>query len=251
MQAGFSTALLAPDQPVPPGLVTPKGQVATRRFNVYRNNVVVSLIDAARAGFPALLHLVGEDFFNAMARVYVLTHPPGSRLMARFGADFPDFLTGFPPVAHLPYLADVARLELALRSSYHAADSTALDAATLAAWPPARLMGAHLTLAPALRLVRSDFPILGLWQMARGGPTPAPRAEDVLILRPDFDPVPHLLPPGGAAMIADLAAGRPLGAAAASVDEAALAGLIGALVAGNALISLTEGESNGPDHSPA
>ena len=199
-QAGFVAALLDAGLPVPDGLADPKGGRAGRRFAVYRNTLAVGLRSALAEGFPLLRQLVGPEFFDAMAGVFLRRHLPQSRLLWQYGAGMPDFLSTFPPVAHLPYLPDVARLELALRHSYHAADATPLPADALAAIPPARLLQSRLHLAPALRLVRSDWPLYGIWLAhAAGTPPPAMTAQDVVILRPLHDPAPHLLPPGESA----------------------------------------------------
>ena len=45
-QDDFVAALLRPDADVPLGLSDPEGRPAGKRFNVYRNNVAVSLKDA-------------------------------------------------------------------------------------------------------------------------------------------------------------------------------------------------------------
>ncbi len=137
--AGFAAALLDPDLAVPSGLVDPSGRPAGKRFDVYRNNVVASLSSALADGFPAVHALVGAEFFSAMAGVYVRVHPPNNPRMMYFGAQMPAFLEGFGPVAHLAYLPDVARLELALRASYHAADAEGLTAERLAALPQDQL----------------------------------------------------------------------------------------------------------------
>lgn len=215
-QAAFAAALLAPDRPLPPGLVDPRGRPSKARFDVYRNNVTASLLRVLQAAFPVTQRLVGAEFFAAMAVEFLRAHPPRSRMMMLYGADFPAFLAGFPPVAHLGYLADVARIEQALRESYHAADAVPLGAERLAAVPPEAFLAARLTFAPSLRLIRSDWPALSIWQAnqsAAGGALAAVGAESLVILRQDFDPAPHALTPGMADILACLLRGQPVGLA--------------------------------------
>jgi len=219
-QTRFAQALLDPEVAVPPGLTDPQGRPAPKRFAVYRNNVAASLTRALEAGFPVIRKLLGDSYFAAIAGIHLRAHPPRSRQIMLYGQDFPDFLAGFPPLAHLPYLADVARLELALRQSYHAADSTPIPPAALAL-PEAALLASRFTLAPSLRLLRSPHPVFAIWQAnARTGPAPAPGAQDVLVLRAEFDPEPHLLPPGAADFIAALGRGAPLAQALAGAGPA-------------------------------
>lgn len=45
-QQAIAAALLDPAQPCPPGLTTWNGSDPAHRFAVYRNNVIVSLVDA-------------------------------------------------------------------------------------------------------------------------------------------------------------------------------------------------------------
>ncbi len=239
-EATFAAALLDPGLPVPDGLVRPDGQPAQKRFAVYRNNVAIGLTEALETGFPVTRKLVGAAFFAAMAGVFLRGHPPQGRIMMLYGADFPNFLTSFVPAASLPYLPDVARLEQGLRESYHAADALPLPPQNLAALPEARLLTARLTLAPALRLIRSDWPIHGIWRaQCQDGPAPRPGGEDVLILRPEFDPAPHLLPPGGGAFMSGLLTGANLaGALAAAPPEFDLAHLLALLLNGKAITGI-------------
>ena len=239
----FRAALLDPDLPVPAGLTDPAGRPAGHRFAVYRNNVAASLRAALAKAFPLLRRLLGEAFFDAVAGVFLRQYPPESPVLWQYGAAMPLFLQEFTPVAHLPYLPCVARLELALRHSYHAADAAPLDPGVLAALPPDRLVKARLRLAPALRLLQSPWPVHGIWQahQATGGPPPAMVAEDVAVLRPDFDPAPHLLPPGGAAFVAALLSGQTIGAAieAAGPDQPQATTLI-LLLSGGAITGIEE-----------
>jgi hypothetical protein len=236
-QGEFVTALLDPAAAVPAGLIGPGGEPAGRRFDVYRNNVAGGLTRALEAGFPVVRKLVGDEFFAAMAGVFLRAYPPRDRVLMLYGAEFPEFLGAFQPVAHLGYLPDVARLEQALRESYHAADHRAAD---LSGMTPEALLTRRLRLAPSARLLRSRWPVHAIWAAnLRGGPAPVPGAEDVLVLRAAFDPEPHRLPPRGAEFVEALARGRPLGAAMDLGAEAAGA-VLGLLAAQGAIAEVLE-----------
>lgn len=163
-QGAFAAALLDPAQTVPPGLAGAAGSTAAaRRFAVYRNNVFGSVIRALGERFPVTRRLVGEAFFAAMAREFVLAHPPRSPIMLDFGDSFPGFVETFPPVAALPYLADLARLEAARGRAYHAADIAPLGAEAFAAVAPTQVDRLRVRLHPAVRIIVSSCPIVSIW----------------------------------------------------------------------------------------
>jgi hypothetical protein len=200
-QHGFAAALLDPALPVPDGLVGPDGEPGVKRFAVYRNNVVVGLTETLKDAFPAVHRIVGSDFFRVMARAYVMVEPPRSPILLDYGAGFPDFIRQFEPAAVLPYLADVARIERAWTEAYHAAEASPIDPSAFRAIAPDRFPAMHLALHPSLRVVRSQFPALTIWQMnvADGVPAPVDLAsgnEDVLIVRPQADVEVRSIPKG-------------------------------------------------------
>lgn len=244
--ADFAERLLLPDGGLPAGLIRPDAAPAPKRYAVYKNNVAVSLTEALETGFPVIAQLVGTEFFQAMAGVYLRAHPPTSPVMTRYGATFPTFLEGFGPAQSLPYLADVARLEFALRESYHAADHVPLAATALGEIAPEALMTAGITLAPSLRMLRSRWPVHGIWcaNTQEDAAEPIDRAEAVLILRPAYDPVPHLLPPGGATFLGALTAGASFGAALTKATEAVadfdLSPVLSLLIEGQAIAEIKE-----------
>ncbi|MYA89063.1 MAG: DUF2063 domain-containing protein [Boseongicola sp. SB0662_bin_57] len=221
-QTTFRKALLDPEAARPDGLSDGKGRSAGRRFDVYRNNVTVSLTEALEVGFPVIRKLVGQENFKLLASAYLRRHPPRSPLMMHFGADMPSFLADFEPTRQTSYLPDVARLELAIRESYHAADADPISPAELEALPPETLIGSRIRLASSLRLVRSPWPILSIWRfnVEEDAKSPEMAAEDVLVARPDLDPVPELLPPGGAEFINALLTGATFGDAMDKASEA-------------------------------
>jgi hypothetical protein len=210
-QRGFYVALLDRTALVPPGLNGPDGEPSPRRFGIYRNNIVVSLTGVLKDTFPAVCRIVGEEFFRAMARAYVLAQPPSSPILLDYGATFPDFIAGFEPATTLPYLPDVARIERAWSEAYHAAETTPLNASAFGEIPAENLVDICLLLHPSLRIVRSQFPALTIWRMNVDNGLPEPvdlsQCEDTLIVRPDADVEVRSMPPGGADFLGALAAG--------------------------------------------
>jgi len=244
----FGAALLDPARPVPDGLTDARDRDAGRRFNVYRNNVAVSLTEAMHSAFPVIAKLLGKQNMDGLAGMYLRAHPPKTPLMMFYGVDFPDFLANMPQLKHLGYLPDIARLELAMRRSYHAADAVPVDPQFFGLTAPELLLQTSLRLAPAAIVQRSDWPIYDIWRFNTDPVAPKPNAaaQDVLITRAEFDPLPHLLPPGGAIWIAALQQGQTLGqaleATLATHPEFDLGPTLALLLQGNAITSLTTKE---------
>ncbi len=223
-QGTFAAALLDPDRGIPEGLVTPGGQPAARRFGIYRNNVTVSLVNALSEVFPTVQNLVGEEFFRAMARLYVQDNPPTSRLLFEYGASFPAFIGQFEPAADLPFLPDVARLERLWLDSFHAADATPLDGTLLQRVAPEQLASLTFVIHPATRLFRGNHAAVTIMARDRAG-EPLDGldpfiAEDGLVTRPAYDPEIRHLPKGGADFISLLMEGHTLGEAAGAALSA-------------------------------
>jgi Putative DNA-binding domain len=222
--AVFAPGLIDPDYQVPAGVVGPGGKGAIRRYNVYRNNVTVSLIDALAAVFPATQRITGVEFFRAMARFHVRAAPPQSPLLFEYGRTFPDFIVNYEYAQGMPYLADTARIERAWLDAYHAADMPPLPAHMLVKVPQDLLPDVTFVPHPAARIVQSAFPALSIFVANRGdGPVrriESATAEDTLITRPENEVMVRRLPPGGATFLLKLLSGKALGEAAALAIEA-------------------------------
>ena len=220
LQKRFVLALLDRTREMPPGIRAVGQTQPERRFNVYRNNVFASLTEALVTRFPVCHALVGDEFFRAMARVFIELSPPRSPVLMTYGDNFGDFIETFPPARPVPYLADVARLEAALTRAYHAADASPLTVDELAS-APCGWEQIHVDLHPSVRIIMSPFPIVSIWE-AHMRPDGHPMidsamAEDALVARPDLDVEVHRLPPGAAVFLSMLLRGATL---KASADQA-------------------------------
>ena len=244
-QRNFAAALLEPDMPVPLGLLGPDREPSEKRFNVYRNNVVAGLVEALKAAFPAVRRIVGDEFFAAMARIYVALEPPRSPVMLDYGETFPDFIGMFEPAKGVPYLRDVARLERAWVEAYHAAEAPPTDPAFFATIDARSMPQVSLTLHPSVRVVSSSFPVVRIWQMNVHGGVPEALdifggGEHALVARPVAEVEVRRVPAGAATFILGLAAGASVAdATTLALDEHSyfdLAGVLRDLFAINAIV---------------
>ncbi|MDP2823474.1 MAG: DNA-binding domain-containing protein [Sulfuritalea sp.] len=250
-QTSFADALLAPEPVCPPGLSTWNRSDPGRRFAIYRNNVMVSLIDALADSFPVTQELVGADFFRGMARLFAQSHPPRSPVLALYGEGFAEFIEGFAPAAGLPYLADVARLEMLRVQAWHAADAEPIaeqEMARLLA-DAAALPRARFGLHPSLAVLRSPHAVVSLWAAHRTQDVAAAlaqvaveAAEVALVLRAGLGVEIVRIADGAAAFIQHLKHGVAFGAAAeqALAADAAfdLVATLGMLIRGGGICSV-------------
>ena len=183
----FSSALLNPDLETPKGVGEKDGTPAPKRFGVYRNNVVVSLIEALKAAYPSIANIMGEKNFQQIARFYVSEHPPRSAMMQIFGSEFPQFIENLPPLKNAPFLVDVARAEKAWLKAYHTHDAKPLNLETLRKFSPEETMQLTFTTHPASHLIKSKYPVNDLFDFRNEKPengVDMQMSQHLLITRP-------------------------------------------------------------------
>jgi hypothetical protein len=237
LHARFAAALLDPAAACPRELRAWNGSDVERRFAVYRNNVLAAWVDALADTFPVVQELVGGTFFRAMAAAYGRAAPPRSPLLVAHGEGLPDFIAGFTPAAALPWLADVARLELARTQAFHAADAepVAPDAITRALSCGDGIGGLRLRPHPSLHVLASPHPVFSVWAAHQGQGAleeiDLSRGESVLVLRPRLDVL--VVPCGQATArfaVAMLGGGSFAECAEAAGRDADLPDVLGALL---------------------
>lgn len=142
---------------------------ARRRLDIYRHNVYSNLRGTLKDIYPVVLAIVGDAFFHQAADLFVQTTPSRSGDLNQFGGEWPAFLGVYPHARELPYLPDVARLEWAWHEAFHAGEAPALDLVRLAAVAPEKHSSLRFNLHPSVRLIKSTFPILRIWEVNQPG----------------------------------------------------------------------------------
>jgi len=190
------------------------------RVGIYRHHAFGTLGAALQNTFPVVCRLVDKRFFAYAAHEYLREHPPHSRCLVEYGADFADFLARFTPCEGLPYLADVARLEWALNIAATVREATPLQAEALAAVPAEQAAYVALRLQPSLSYFASPWPIDTIWQANKEDEVPpidlASGGTSLEIRRPGEAVAWRRLDPGIFAFRTALADGLVLAAAMAA-----------------------------------
>ncbi len=188
------------------------------RLKVYRNNIVASLTDLLLATFPVMEKLVGKEFLEVMARSFILENPPAQGCLSFYGAGFDEFIAGFKPAQGLPYLPDIARMEIAINDAYYAPDDKPLRAEALAKIAPEELGALRLSLRTSACMLSSRYPLpaikdfcfqddgSAILDINSGGCA-------LMVYRPSLESLVVTLGPGEYFMLSLLYEGRTLGEA--------------------------------------
>lgn len=241
-QAAFADALFASRDRAHPRM---RHLVEQPAFAVYRNTVMKGCIDTLEANFPAVVKLVGREWFRAAAAVHVATESPRDGRLLTYGDQFAGFLRGFGPAADLAYLPGVAQLDALWRESHTARDGPALDATGLAFVGSGAIGRLKAHPHPAARWAWFDaLPIFSIWSRNRRGADADDigdvdagelvwQGEGALLTRPADAVHWCAMPKAGCAFLDACAAGLPLAEAAEqalaidpAVDVAALFGTL-------------------------
>lgn len=200
-----------------PALADPDGR-AVERIALYRGNVVAGWQKALANAYPVVRAIVGDEFFDAMAREYGHAHPSTSGDLNRFGEQLPAFVAAFEHTQSLPYLPDVAALEWLAHRAHYAADAKPVARTRIAALLPHELLEARFDLHPACAWIDSDHPVATIWRAHQPEPDcalpDAPVAGEVaLVVRPRWRVEVVTSNPGEIAALQTLKEGQDLQAA--------------------------------------
>ena len=225
LQDAFRAAMRGEgDGPVAAMMADGAGLGANIRLDIYRNNIASALVRGLEGIYPALVKLMGTNFFARLARDFVCAHPPRHGRLVEFGFELPGFVADYEPAGGYPWFADVGRLELAWHRAYIAAEAPPLRGEELAKVPPERMADLRFALHPSAGCLASPFPVSTIWRIAIEEEEPdAPitvdgGAERLLVIRPRAEVEVRTFDESGFGFVRALGAGESLGVACAKAS---------------------------------
>lgn len=248
MQSDFSRALLDAEADVPLSLAEPVSFDREERFNVYRNNVLSSLIEALQQSFPVVSALVSPDTFVNLAAKFITQSPPRSAYLFEYGECFPEFLASCVQLEAYPFIPEVAALEYAILRSTHAADAVPANELLVAlAADPSALAVARFKFAPSVKLLSFGAASASIWaahQSETGSfdAIDASQPERVMLSRPGFSVEVDILAPAEFSFVSALYKGVAVEAALSQVgEEIDLSACFHRLLVREALVGVLDG----------
>jgi hypothetical protein len=160
-----------------------------------------------------------------LTRAYIEQNPSRSGNLHHYGEQMAAFIAAFLPAKQLVYLSDVAALEWACHCAYFAADAGALDTGKLSRLEQGHYSNLVLVFHPACHVVRSRYPIAGIWHAHQPG-APADFHIDLdngpsnaLVIRKDDVVIVSELDEAEALWMSSIRTGTTLGDATAGTLE--------------------------------
>lgn len=162
---------------------------AEQRLHIYHNAYRMRLLEVLQDHFAQTHAYLGDAFFEAEALAYVEAHPPEADNLRHYGQQWPQWIAQRYP--NDLDMADLSRLEWALRTAFDAADTPVATWDSLATLTPDDWGRIGFQLAAGTQVLHLDYAVLPLWQALVSGQVPeavAHHAHNILIWRRDGQP---------------------------------------------------------------
>jgi len=143
-----------------------------RRLEIYRANIQATHMKALRDIYPVAEKLVGKDYFNQIARGYILQNPSKEHDLNLYGARFTEFVGEVvaqrPEATSLAYLPDVVKLEWSYHRAHYTLDEPLFDPHSLGSIPSEQWGTLQFSLSESLSLFYSLYPIFEIFTYHQG-----------------------------------------------------------------------------------
>lgn len=190
------------------------------RVGIYHGMYLLRMEEALASDYPALKHFLGDDGFFELVREYVQAHPSRSYSLNRLGDQLPEYVRNARGVKRREFCYELARLELAVSEVFDAPDRPALEAQDVARVAPEAWERARLQPIDAFRLLSLRYPaneyLQSLKDEDHDHPRPRLKPNWLAVYRSNDSVYRLALSRAAHDLLADLAAGRPLGDAVAA-----------------------------------
>jgi len=145
---------------------------ARQRLSIYQSGYRIRLREVIDNDHPVLGSYLGDQLFEQMTEGYIDTHPSTFRSLRHYCDRLPGYLGSDTFFSQHPHIAELARFERCLLSSFDAADRTTVSVADLQQIPPDHWPALQLRFHPSLQLFNTETNAVEIWQAIKGERVP-------------------------------------------------------------------------------
>jgi hypothetical protein len=201
-------------------VVSPSATLTSvERVGVYQGMYLLRMVEALQGDYPAVAHFLGDDAFADLVTRYCKAHPSASYTFNRLGAKFPEFIASSRGLRRRSFLADLARLELAVTDVFDAPETPAWSADAIASVPEHEWPTAVLRPIAALRALSFGYPVNAYLQSVKDDDHDHPpthrKATRVVVWRKSYEVWRLDVAEKPFALLQSLLKGQPFGEAVA------------------------------------
>ena len=149
-QQAFTEAIFSESVTAEKGLS--KGLIA------YRNNIKATAANALAMTYPTVVSQIGQELMDYISQALLFKQPPCHGDWAEWGVGLPNFLKTLDMLDDYPFVAESARLDLAVHQVERAADNW-FEQESLALLSEADLDNVYIKLNDFVQFFSSPFPI--------------------------------------------------------------------------------------------
>ncbi len=140
---------------------------AIELLSIHRNNINIGLIEELEKIYPNIWRALGKENAVNLARRYIsdLKNFPCSYIDNAYGDEMPDFISNVAEFKQIPYLSDLAKLDLARSKAYHLDNNVALTIEQINNIAEEKLLESKVNFIDSLILLQSHFSLLEIEEM--------------------------------------------------------------------------------------
>lgn len=172
IQKRMMSFLLENDEKIEADVVNTDSINAKQRLNIYGDGYGYRLHDALSENYPAVHTLLGDEDFYRIAYEYMESFPSKHFSLRFLGSKLEEFFT--VNYSDLPFYAEMARFEWALRKSFDAKDEETINLEALQQIPVERWGDLQFTFHESVSRLDLEWNIPQLWAAIENEDDPIP-----------------------------------------------------------------------------
>lgn len=177
IQQQFMDYLLNANTSITKNVTDQQGLSADKRLEIYFNAYRIRLKETIDIDHPVLGIYLGDDLFDEMVENYIEQYPSTFNSLRQFCDQLPTFLQHQQPFSDHPQIAELARFERLLLSSFDAADASRQGSDLLSTIPAELWPTLKLQLHPSVQIFHSVYNSVEIWQSIKADKPPASAVE--------------------------------------------------------------------------